>query len=194
MCAAGAALLTPSLLKAGKSQSKSSRKTNSVLILADDIGYGCFGCYGSKQYKTPNIDALASNGVRFTHCYAQPLCTPSRVKLMTGKSNICNYVDFSVMDKLVGRIVDVLRQYRLLDDTLIMFAGDNGRFARDKRWKLYGDGRLYDLSNDVLEEKPIPAGQGNKQAEQARKKLLAVIKSMPETPMKISKKVLRKKK
>lgn len=414
------------------SSGPSLKKPNIVLIMADDIGYECFGCYGSNQYKTPNIDALASMGVKFTHCYAQPLCTPSRVKLMTGKSNIRNYVDFSVMDKseitfahmlkdsgyktcvagkwqlygaehypehvrgtgvlpeeagfdtwclwqvdklggrywkpslningthkqfaadrygpdvctdfiidfitgnkdepflayypmilvhdpfdptpdskdrssknkqnnfsdmvaymdkLVGRIVDTLREHALLDNTLIMFVGDNGtnrkitstlgdevvkgakgrptdagtrvpfvaayqsaasgavcddlvdlsdflptiaqaadvkvhpeavidgisflpqlmgkkssprdavfmyynprpltwpeqecRFARDKRWKLYGDGKLYDVSNDVLEKNPIPAGQGNKQADQARKKLQALIKSMPEKPIKI---------
>ncbi|MBI9016396.1 MAG: sulfatase-like hydrolase/transferase [Phycisphaerae bacterium] len=74
-------------------------KTNIILIMADDIGFECFGCYGSKMYSTPNLDKLAADGIRFTHCYAQPLCTPSRVKLMTGKSNIRNYVDFSVLDK-----------------------------------------------------------------------------------------------
>ena len=66
--------------------------------MADDIGYECFGCYGGQSYKTPNIDRLAANGVRFTHCYSQPLCTPSRVKLMTGRSNIRNYSGFSILD------------------------------------------------------------------------------------------------
>lgn len=70
---------------------------NVILIMADDIGYECFGCYGSKQYKTPAIDKLAKEGVRFTHCYAQPLCTPSRVKLMTGLSNVRNYAAFSIL-------------------------------------------------------------------------------------------------
>ncbi len=58
------------------------------------------------------------------------------------------------------------------------------RFARDKQWKLYGDGRLYDVPNDVLEENPISADSGNKQADRARKKLLAVIESMPQKPAK----------
>ena len=70
---------------------------NVVLIMADDVGYECFGCYGSQQYTTPRIDALARQGVRFTHCYSQPLCTPSRVKLMTGMSNAENYAAFSVL-------------------------------------------------------------------------------------------------
>jgi arylsulfatase A len=66
--------------------------------MADDIGYECFGCYGSKQYQTPNIDRMAKHGMRFTHCYSQPLCTPSRVKLMTGISNVRNYSAFSVLN------------------------------------------------------------------------------------------------
>jgi len=74
-------------------------RSNVILIMADDIGYECFGCYGSKQYRTPNIDRMARQGMRFTHCYAQPLCTPSRVKLMTGLSNVRNYSAFSVLNR-----------------------------------------------------------------------------------------------
>lgn len=75
------------------------RRTNVVLIMADDIGYECFGCYGSQQYHTPNIDRMAARGMRFTHCYSQPLCTPTRVKLMTGLSNVRNYSAFSVLNR-----------------------------------------------------------------------------------------------
>ncbi len=70
---------------------------NVILIMADDVGYECFGCYGSRQYRTPNIDRLARAGMRFNHCYAQPLCTPSRVKIMTGLSNVRNYSAFSIL-------------------------------------------------------------------------------------------------
>lgn len=73
-------------------------RPNIVLIMADDIGYECFGCYGSRQYRTPRIDRLAQRGMRFTHCYSQPLCTPSRVKLMTGMSNARNYSSFSILN------------------------------------------------------------------------------------------------
>jgi arylsulfatase A-like enzyme len=66
--------------------------------MADDIGIEGFGCYGGTSYDTPMIDALARDGVRFTQCHSQPLCTPSRVKLMTGRSNIHNYRHFGVMD------------------------------------------------------------------------------------------------
>lgn len=74
-------------------------KPNIILIMADDIGYECFGCYGSHQYKTPNIDRMAAGGMRFDHCYSQPLCTPSRVKIMTGISNVRNYAAFSVLNR-----------------------------------------------------------------------------------------------
>ena len=67
--------------------------------MADDVGSEAFGCYGSKQYRTPEIDRLAERGMRFTHCYSQPLCTPSRVKLMTGLSNARNYSAFSVLKR-----------------------------------------------------------------------------------------------
>lgn len=84
--------------------------TNVILIMADDVGYECFGCYGSKQYHTPNIDKLAQAGTRFTHCYSQPLCTPSRVKLMTGLSNVRNYSAFSVLNRSQKTIGQYFRE------------------------------------------------------------------------------------
>jgi arylsulfatase A len=75
-----------------------SARPNIVLIMADDIGYECFGCYGGASYKTPVLDGLAKRGIRFEHCYSQPLCTPSRVKIMTGQYNFRNYTNFGVLD------------------------------------------------------------------------------------------------
>jgi arylsulfatase A-like enzyme len=75
-----------------------SRRPNIVLIMADDMGYECLGCYGGTSYKTPNLDALARAGVRFNHAYAQPLCTPTRMQLMTGQYNFRNWRAFGVMD------------------------------------------------------------------------------------------------
>lgn len=61
-------------------------KPNIIHILADDIGWDDFGCYLSKDIKTPNIDKLANNGVKFTDFYAPAsVCTPSRVAILTGK-------------------------------------------------------------------------------------------------------------
>jgi len=62
-----------------------AQKPNIVLILADDLGYETLNCNGGTSYKTPNIDVLAKSGIRFTGCYATPLCSPSRVELMTGR-------------------------------------------------------------------------------------------------------------
>ena len=71
------------------------RNPNVILIMADDIGYEGLGINGSLSYNTPNLDALASNGVNFTNAIANPLCTPSRVKIMTGKYNYKNYDYFT---------------------------------------------------------------------------------------------------
>ena len=70
---------------------------NIVLIMADDIGIECFGSYGGTSYKTPNIDRLASTGLRFTHAYSQPLCTPTRLEIMTGRENHRNWMYFGIM-------------------------------------------------------------------------------------------------
>src|SRR5206468_779457 len=75
-----------------------ARKPNVILILADDLGYETVGADGGTSYKTPALDGLAAGGVRFTHCYVQPLCTPTRIQLMTGQYNVRNYVDFGWMD------------------------------------------------------------------------------------------------
>src|SRR3954462_9145596 len=65
---------------------RAADKPNIIVILADDLGYGDVGCYGATKVKTPNIDRLASQGIRFTdgHCTAAT-CTPSRYALLTGE-------------------------------------------------------------------------------------------------------------
>src|SRR5687767_2022473 len=61
------------------------QKPNVIFILADDLGYGDLGCYGQKRIKTPHIDRLAKEGLRFTDFYAGcTVCAPSRCVLMTG--------------------------------------------------------------------------------------------------------------
>lgn len=64
---------------------------NIILIMADDMGYECLGSYGSTSYSTPVLDKLAAEGIKFDNCVSQPLCTPSRVKIMTGLYNYRNY-------------------------------------------------------------------------------------------------------
>jgi arylsulfatase A len=72
-------------------------KPNIVLILADDFGYECVTANGGQSYKTPFVDQLAATGVRFEQCHVQPLCTPTRAQLMTGRYNIRNYVNFGTL-------------------------------------------------------------------------------------------------
>ncbi len=74
------------------------KKPNIILIMADDVNYDAFGCYGSEYFATPRLDQLAATGVKFTHCYSEPVCTPSRVKIMTGRDGIRNYVRFGHLD------------------------------------------------------------------------------------------------
>lgn len=65
---------------------RAARKPNFIVILADDLGYGDLGCYGSPDVPTPNIDGLAKGGVRFTDGHTTaPVCSPSRAGLMTGR-------------------------------------------------------------------------------------------------------------
>jgi len=76
----------------------SAPRPNIILIMADDVSWECFSCYGAEDYKTPNIDALAAKGIRFNHCYATPICTTSRVKIMTGQYNFRNYTHFGYLN------------------------------------------------------------------------------------------------
>jgi arylsulfatase A-like enzyme len=69
------------------------RPANVIFVLADDLGYGDLGCFGQKLIKTPCIDRLAAEGVRFTQAYAgETVCAPSRCALMTGQHNGHSFV------------------------------------------------------------------------------------------------------
>ena len=74
-----------------------AKRPNLVFLLADDLGIRDLGCYGSTFYETPNLDALAARGVRFTDAYAAaPVCSPSRASLLSGKYparvGVTNYI------------------------------------------------------------------------------------------------------
>lgn len=73
-------------------------RPNILLIMADDLGMEGIGCYEGTSYRTPHIDQLAADGLRFTHAFAQPLCTPTRVQLMTGRYNHRNWQAFGILD------------------------------------------------------------------------------------------------
>jgi arylsulfatase A len=89
VCAAGSS----HAVDAGKDVSR----PNILFILIDDLGHEAIGAYGGVSYETPNIDALAEAGVRFTHAYSTPLCSPSRVQLMTGRYGHRNYTEWGIL-------------------------------------------------------------------------------------------------
>lgn len=94
-------LLCLSLVFPGVAQAQAQAKPdkpNIILILADDLGFETVGAYGGRSYRTPNIDALAAKGIKFERAYATPLCTNSRVQLMTGYYNNRNWKAFGILD------------------------------------------------------------------------------------------------
>jgi len=101
---------------------KSDTKPNIILIMADDLGYGGIGCYGNENIKTPNLDLLASEGLRFTDFHSNgPVCTPTRAALLTGQYQQRSgmegviYVNGETrkvgMDTTVTTIADILKNY-----------------------------------------------------------------------------------
>src|SRR5215204_4563284 len=86
------------LAAAGTSASKRSKRPNVILILADDLGYSELGSYGNQFNKTPNLNRLACEGMRFTNAYASAaVCSPTRAALMTGqypaRTGITDYLE-----------------------------------------------------------------------------------------------------
>src|SRR5262245_16295419 len=76
-----ALLMSPAVLLA-----QEAKRPNVVFILVDDMGYADLGCMGCKDIRTPNIDRLAKEGVKFTNFYANaPVCTPTRAAFLTGR-------------------------------------------------------------------------------------------------------------
>ena len=115
-------------------------KPNLILIMADDVGIEAFRTYGGEDYKTPFLDKLASQGMQFNHCYSQPICTPSRVKIMTGKSNVRNYRAFSILDPRQKTFGHLLQK-----------AGY--KTAVTGKWQLYGAEHYGELAGTGIQPK-----------------------------------------
>lgn len=86
-----------------------ARQPNIILILADDLGYETLHCNGGESYQTPNLDKLAAIGVRFNRCNVQPLCSPTRLQLMTGQYNVRNYIAWATIDPKSTTFATLLR-------------------------------------------------------------------------------------
>ena len=72
--------------KTASINTRTQSRPNIIFILADDLGWGDLSCYGRPDYRTPNLDRLASQGVRFTDAYsASAVCTPTRCAFITGR-------------------------------------------------------------------------------------------------------------
>lgn len=99
-CFVGGCLSLMPTLGQAKQENKRDKdqRPNILLILADDMGKECLGCYGS-TYETPNLDRFAEEGIQFNYCTSQPLSTPSRVELLTGRYNHKNYSKFGFLNQ-----------------------------------------------------------------------------------------------
>lgn len=78
--------------------------------MADDFGYECVAANGGQSYRTPHLDRLAAGGIRFEECHVQPLCTPTRVQLMTGRYNVRNYLRFGTLLRTETTFGQLLKQ------------------------------------------------------------------------------------
>ena len=75
----------------------SEKRPNIVVIMSDDLGYEVIGANGGTSYATPRLDRMAREGMRFEEAHVMPLCTPTRLSLMTGKYNFRNYIGFGLI-------------------------------------------------------------------------------------------------
>lgn len=96
---------------AAEAWAEDARRPNIIFILADDLGFNQLGCYGKTPIKTPNLDRLASQGIRFTQAYAgNTVCSPSRVSLFTGRDgrlmeNNSNTVQLREIDVTIAHVL-----------------------------------------------------------------------------------------
>jgi arylsulfatase A-like enzyme len=123
------------------------RPLNFVFILIDDMGWTDLGCYGGKSYDTPNIDRLASHGMRFTNAYAAcPVCSPTRASIMTGKYparlHLTDWIPGRTQWPTAKLIVPKFRQELPLEEVTLAEALKPAGYtaASIGKWHLGGDG------------------------------------------------------
>ncbi len=99
----------PFPLPVGKPDSLHMDKPNIIFILSDDVGFEIPASNGGQSYSTPNFDRMSATGMRFTQCYASPMCAPSRTMLLTGKYNFRNYTAWGVLNQKERTIGNMLQ-------------------------------------------------------------------------------------
>jgi len=113
------------------------KRPHIAVILVDDMGFSDIGCYGS-EIATPNLDALAAGGLRFTQFYNRGRCCPTRAALLTGLYSHQAGIEHMngdyaacvhAMDRSIGTLINGLQSRGLFDDTLILLMSDNGGCA-----------------------------------------------------------------
>ena len=127
------------------------KRPNILFILIDDLGWKDLACYGSEFYETPNLDRLASQGMRFTDAYAAcPVCSPTRASILTGKYpatvGITDWIDWgNWVHPARGRLIDVpyLKELPRSEYTVAKALKDNGYATwHVGKWHLGGEGHL----------------------------------------------------
>ena len=141
---------------------KPAAKPNIVFVLIDDFGYENVTANGGESYKTPVMDRLAATGVRFEQCHVQPLCTPTRVELMTGLSNRRNYANFGFMDPSQKTFGNLLKDAGYATCVAGKWQLGNGyegpaHFGFDEYalWHLFGKGPRYKDPQLAINGKPF---------------------------------------
>lgn len=143
-------------------------KPNIVFILADDLGQECIGAYGGTSCPTPNLDRLAAEGVRFSRCYSQPLCTPSRVQVMTGMYNSRNYVAFGELKAgsiTFGHVLSQAGYTTGITGKWQLGGGEMGPkdfgFSTWNLWQVTTRDSRYWAPGLVADGKPVPAAKSD---------------------------------
>jgi arylsulfatase A-like enzyme len=129
----------------GISALNAQQRPNIILILADDLGYEVLPAYGNQIHHTPALDRMAAGGMVFENAHAMPLCTPSRVQLMTGKYNFRNYIGFGLLDPREKTMAHWMKE----EGYATCVVG---------KWQLYGNARQRELAGGKIGTLPEEAG------------------------------------
>lgn len=124
---------------------QAQQSPNIILIMADDLGYEILPAYGNREHQTPALDRMAAGGMVFENAHAMPLCTPSRVQLMTGKYNFRNYIGFGLLDPNEKTMAHWLKEQGYA--TCVV-----------GKWQLYGNARQQELAGGKVGSLPEEAG------------------------------------